>query len=254
MPHLQLAGGARLYYEVAGSGPAIVFAHGLGGNHMSWWQQVPEFSRRHTCVVFAHRGFHPSTGTPIPEEYGGDLLALVDHLRLDRFALVAQSMGGWTAIDFMLAQGGRVSACVLASTTGSIHLEGSVTGPTTYQSPPGVHQAAGERMYVEQPALHHLYTLIDRIGAVADKEALRLELYRRRRWPPEAVRQIPTPIMSVFGDEEPLFPAAAQAALRREFPAWRHELVPRAGHSVYFERPEEFNRLVTDFLTGLAQG
>ena len=34
----------RIYYEVAGSGPFLVFAHGLGGNHLSWWQQVPYFS------------------------------------------------------------------------------------------------------------------------------------------------------------------------------------------------------------------
>jgi 3-oxoadipate enol-lactonase len=52
--------GCRIYYEVAGEGPAIVFAHGLGGNHMSWWQQVAHFAPRYTCVTFAHRGFTPS--------------------------------------------------------------------------------------------------------------------------------------------------------------------------------------------------
>ena len=31
--------GIDLYYESNGEGPAIVFAHGRGGNHMSWWQQ-----------------------------------------------------------------------------------------------------------------------------------------------------------------------------------------------------------------------
>ena len=34
----------HIYYEVAGSGPPIVFAHGLGGNHMSWWQPVAHFA------------------------------------------------------------------------------------------------------------------------------------------------------------------------------------------------------------------
>ena len=33
-----------LYYEVSGSGPALLFAHGLGGNHLSWWQQVAHFA------------------------------------------------------------------------------------------------------------------------------------------------------------------------------------------------------------------
>ena len=46
----------RVYYEVAGDGPLLVFAHGLGGNHLSWWQQVPHFRDRYTCVTFAIAG------------------------------------------------------------------------------------------------------------------------------------------------------------------------------------------------------
>ena len=68
----------RLYFEVEGSGPFLVFAHGLGGNHMSWWQQVPHFSARYTCVTFSHRGFAPSSappGGPDPAAYLGDLAA-----------------------------------------------------------------------------------------------------------------------------------------------------------------------------------
>src|SRR5579859_3387296 len=74
--------GAEIYYECTGSGPAVVFAHGLGGNHLSWWQQVPHFSRRYTCVTFAHRGFSPSrltSGTVDPAVFEEDLLALVVH-------------------------------------------------------------------------------------------------------------------------------------------------------------------------------
>ena len=40
MPFLSLDG-CDLYYELHGSGPALMFAHGLGGNHLTWWQQVP---------------------------------------------------------------------------------------------------------------------------------------------------------------------------------------------------------------------
>src|SRR5207237_2066399 len=61
--------GCRLYYEADGTGPMLVFAHGLGGNHLSWWQQVPHFRDRYTCVTFSHRGFAPSSapaGGPDP--------------------------------------------------------------------------------------------------------------------------------------------------------------------------------------------
>ena len=54
--------GVDLCYESHGSGPAIVFAHGRGGNHLSWWRQVPAFSANHRCVTFDQRGWGLSEG------------------------------------------------------------------------------------------------------------------------------------------------------------------------------------------------
>ena len=73
-------GGAEIHYEVYGKGPAVIFAHGLGGNHLSWWQQVAALAPTHTCVVFAHRGFPPSSavsGKTAPDAYADDLDALI---------------------------------------------------------------------------------------------------------------------------------------------------------------------------------
>ena len=115
--------GSTLYYEVTGSGPAIVFAHGLGGNHMSWLQQVAHFAPRWTCVTFAHRGFAPSTaieGGPNPADYADDLAALVSHLDLPDLRIVGQSMGGWTAIEYALRRPPALKGIVLAATTGPI--------------------------------------------------------------------------------------------------------------------------------------
>ena len=68
--------GACIAYEVTGAGRALVFAHGLGGNHASWWQQVAYFGTGYTCVTFAHRGFYPSSTLPAgpdPSHYADDL-------------------------------------------------------------------------------------------------------------------------------------------------------------------------------------
>src|SRR3990172_9142703 len=123
MPYLERPG-ARVYYEVSGSGPALVFAHGLGGNHITWWQQVPAFSDRYTCVVFAHRGFAPSTeepGGPGAAAFADDLEALIDHLGLADVRLVAQSMGGWTCLAYALRHPERVRALVMCDTTGTLN-------------------------------------------------------------------------------------------------------------------------------------
>src|SRR5512143_3513013 len=109
------AGAIQMYYEVhgpdPGTAPAVVFAHGAGGSHLSWWQQVPHFSRRYTCITFDHRGFGQSIepeGGPGGAAFVEDLRALLDHLHIERASLVAQSMGGWTCLGFTLRYPRRV--------------------------------------------------------------------------------------------------------------------------------------------------
>ena len=114
---------ADIYYEVLGEGPALIFIHGLGGNHISWWQQVPYFADRYKCINFSHRGFAHSKNYSNRighEVFAEDLSSLIEHLNLKEVYLVAQSMGGWTAITYTLKNPGNVKAVVMASTSGTI--------------------------------------------------------------------------------------------------------------------------------------
>ena len=65
MPHIQ-AECAKLYYEEAGSGDAIIFVHEFADDFRSWEPQVRFFSRRYRCVSFNARGYPPSMYPPIP--------------------------------------------------------------------------------------------------------------------------------------------------------------------------------------------
>ena len=256
--------GAEIYYECTGSGPAIVFAHGLGGNHLSWWQQVPYFSQRYACVTFAHRGFSPSrvtSGTVDPALFEGDLLALIDHLELAEVRLVAQSMGGWTCLNFTLHHPRRVRALVMAATGGAVDLNtidaadrksieswlAAHRGTEAELRKRGIHPAAGERMAREQPALEFLYREIDRLSSGLDKEAFRARLLAARTLPAEDLKRLALPVLFISGTEDIVFPPPAAAALASLVPGAKLESVPEAGHSVYFQRPEIFNRLVSTF-------
>jgi pimeloyl-ACP methyl ester carboxylesterase len=262
--------GCRLYYEVTGAGPPIVFAHGLGGNHLSWWQQVPHFAGRHTCVTFAHRGFAPSSaiaGGPDPADYAGDLAALIDHLGLGDVCLVAQSMGGWACLDYALAQPRRVRALVLASTAGALARRAtllhdaprldawiaSAAAARTEMQKKGIHPAAGARLAREQPALHFLYQAIDAMaGAQFDKEALRARMIALQTRPPEVLANLAVPTLFITGEEDVVFPPLLAGPLARSMPHARVEQVAAAGHSAYFERADVFNRLVGEFFAAVA--
>jgi 3-oxoadipate enol-lactonase len=226
---------------------------------------VAHFAPRYTCVTFAHRGFAPSStfpSGPDPADYADDLAALIEHLGLSEVRVVAQSMGGWTAVEYALRRTGKLKALVLAATTGTID-------PTRMREPErsrlkewaaageraqadlgarGVHVAAGARMAAEQPALHLLYRHIDEMNAGLDKLALRQRLMAGRRRAPEELAAAGCPILLIAGDEDVVMPPFAADAIAAVVPGARAVHIEQAGHSAYFERAQLFNRHVAEFL------
>lgn len=254
--------GAVIQFEVAGEGPAIVFAHGLGGNHLSWWQSAPAFALSHRVVVFSHRGFAPSTapdGLPDPSLYAADLLALLDHLGIPRAVIVGQSMGGWTCVETALMAPERVAGLLMACTTGSFdydHFNDDGVRAWRAAAPRaiaalaerGIHRAAGMRMAEEQPALHALYQAIDRLNAGLDKDEVghRIRAMRVRR--ADDAARIACPTHFVIGEEDLLICPRGIALVAATFPKATSVVVPKSGHSVYFERAPLFNAELSAFL------
>jgi 3-oxoadipate enol-lactonase len=253
-----------IYYEVMGEGPAIIFAHGLGGNQLSWWQQMAHFSARHTCVAFAHRGFTPSSAVPgakAPDAYADDLAALIGELNLRDVRLVAQSMGGWTCMEYALRNPGTLRSLVMASTSGALdfrQLQGAAKPEIDQwmqQSPKTMADleardilvAYGERMAREQPAAAVLYRQISQLTPADFRAGVRDRIFRMRDRSPALLAELKLPVLFLTGDEDCLFPSAAGPAFAALAPKGRAQRVPKAGHSVYFERPAEFNRIVEEF-------
>jgi pimeloyl-ACP methyl ester carboxylesterase len=256
-----------IYYEVTGQGPALLFAHGLGGNHLSWWQQVAHFAARHTCVAFAHRGFNPSSAVPgaaAPDAFAGDLAALVDELQLPEVRLVAQSMGGWTCLEYALRFPSKVRALVMACTSGAIDPRGvegfgaaqfdgwlkRATETAAALESRGILAAGGERMAREQPALATLYRQIYQLTPAGFRGEVRGRIRQTRDRPAALLAKLPMPVLFLNGEEDCVFPSPAGPGLAALAPKGRALCVPQAGHSVYFERAAEFNRIVDEFLSG----
>lgn len=255
----------RIYYEVAGSGPPVVFAHGLGGNHMSWWQQVAHFAPQYTCVVFAHRGFPPSSAVSAnttPDSYADDLAALIAELDLGTVSLVAQSMGGWSCLEYALRQPGKVRALVMACTSGAIDCRKIAGFADPFREwraqsekssadlqARDISVASGERMEHEQPGLARLYRQVMQLTPADFRSAVRVRLHQSYVQDPAALARLSMPVLFLNGDEDRVFPPAAGARLAALAPKGRAVMVPQAGHSVYFERAAEFNRIVGEFLS-----
>ena len=114
---------AKIYYETHGEGPPVVLAHGAGGNTLVWYQQIAHFARRHKVVAFDHRGWGRSQCAPEHKHaryFADDMRAVMDDAGVERAAVICQSMGGWTGMQFTLANPERVSCLVLSGTPGGV--------------------------------------------------------------------------------------------------------------------------------------
>jgi pimeloyl-ACP methyl ester carboxylesterase len=254
MPSAQI-NGIRFFYETAGKGPALVFAHGAGGNQMSWWQQLPYFSRTYRCVSFDHRAFGRSEDLPEGpgrRAFADDLRELLDHVGIERCAIVAQSMGGRTAVGFSVRNPGRVGALVLAGTTGGAVNDDLREKQEAYRSGPVgrlslARRAVSPRLRRERPDLAHLYRLIGRLNPARPTEFL-APVPGHRGSSAGALTSLGIPILFLVGEEDAITPPEIIRLAHEQVACSRFEVIPEAGHSAYFERAEDFNARVERFL------
>lgn len=247
-----------IYYEETGSGPAIIFAHGAGGNHLSWWQQVPVFAKSYRCVAFDHRGWGRSipTGGPGPAAFVDDLIALMDELRIEQAALVAQSMGGWSCLGAAVRAPERVAALVMADTIGGLMTDAirpSWEATRARLQREGLATLAFDQSLRERdPALAFLYDEIMALNPPRDP-ALTGALAEVAP-EPDAVAKLSMPILWIVGGNDPLIPPEAMRAAHAHLPGSQYYEIPATGHSVYFERATEFNGQLNRFLVDAGWG
>src|SRR2546421_5003518 len=118
MPHAPARDGVKLYYEAAGSGLPLLFIHEFAGDYRSWEAQMRFFARYFRCIAFNARGFPPSD---VPEDGArysqaharDDVIAILDHLKLDRAHLVGLSMGGFAVLHAGISYPERARSLVI---------------------------------------------------------------------------------------------------------------------------------------------
>ena len=267
MPMLPVTGG-ELYYEVHGEGDrAIVFAHGAGGSHLSWWQQVPHFSRRYRCITLDHRGFGQSldhSGETMAA-YRRDLEELLDHLGIESTAIIAQSMGGFTGMTFAGTHPERVWALVMANTFLGVGDEALVARARehweglTQIDPAGAAAdqttMVGQRYKEEHPDGVFLYQQLRALNPPLDLpntysiEDGAIPAGTSRTSHASTCRCCSSP-----GEEDGVIPIELTAAAQQRVGGSRIERVPEAGHSLYWEMPEVFNARVDAFFDEVLSG
>lgn len=249
--------GFELYYEVHGEGLPLVLAHGVGGNHASWYHQVAAFAGRYRVVVFDHRGFGNSRDAadgPGRARFVADLAALLDHLKIDQAALVAQSMGGGTCALFTARHPQRVKALVLADTLVGLELPGALQQRAAAVSKAAdglsqIERVLGPTFRARGPAGSQLYSAIASFNSV-NRKTLTGTLGTGPT--PQELGATGVPILFLVGEEDALFPPDIVKDVHKLVTGSRYVELPATGHSGYFESPAAFNDALLGFLADLS--
>lgn len=255
--------GIDLYYERHGEqGEPLVFIHGYTGDITDWRFQVQEFSPTYAVLVMDLRGHGRSEASADRDAYtieqmANDVEALIDEVAFDRYHLVGHSMGGAIAQEIALRNQERLTTLTLEDTGPQMArnddeqiakytarriqialeegMEALANRPSRIPYPPHLPK---ERITEERERLARMS--VD--GFVGAAVGLRNWAGTRDR-----LGSLHTPTLVVCGELDAALLKGSER-LAELIPDATLEIVPEAGHSPQYERPELFNHALREHL------
>ncbi|HST87139.1 MAG TPA: alpha/beta fold hydrolase [Ktedonobacterales bacterium] len=264
--------GARLYYEIAGAGQPLVLLHAGIADSRMWDDQFAVFAQRYKVIRYDHRGFGKSSMPPGPYVFREDLLGLLRHLGIARASLIGVSMGGRLAVDFTLEHPEMVEALIPVCAG----LSGFEPNPSEIAPEELAYweqlEAADKASDAERLNELEVHLWVDglrrapervnpavrarvremnaaNIARAAEQEQAQSQPLQ----PPATGRlgEIHAPTLVIVGAEDNSTVQTAVNRLATEIPGAKKVVMRDTAHVPNMEKPEEFNRIVLEFLASL---
>jgi pimeloyl-ACP methyl ester carboxylesterase len=257
---LQLKDGGAIYYETMGEGVPVVFLHGGFGDRRMWNDQFAEFAKNYFVVRYDQRGFGKSAKPNAKYSPVSDLEILLDHLKIDKAHLVGNSMGGILAIDFVIQKPSRVrSITVVGAGPNGIEprKEEAERMTAVFKLAKEESLSKATALWIQNPMIAVTSSLPKTAPLLKTMIEDNASIFEMRFWPfeqtdPPAVKrlnEIKVPTLIVIGDKDiPGVQTAAEAATAGITGA-KKVVMKNADHLPQMDNPEEFNRIVKEFLS-----
>jgi pimeloyl-ACP methyl ester carboxylesterase len=275
MPFALTDDGVKLYFEESGSGHPVILVHEFAGDMRSHEPQLRHFGKRYRAIAFNARGFPPSD---VPEHVSSysqsraadDILSVLDHIGERQAHIVGLSMGGFATLHFGLRHPQRaLSLCVGGCGYGAeldqrekfraeadaiasvIRAEGMAAfaeryayGPTRVQ-----YQNKDPRGHAEFKAMLAEHSAVGSANTQQGVQKERPSLYTLV----EEMKRLTVPTLIITGDED--WPCLHPGILMKQsIPTAGFAVIPNSGHAINIEEPEEYNRIVGNFLSQVESG
>jgi pimeloyl-ACP methyl ester carboxylesterase len=240
-----------------GSGPALLFLHGAGGN-AGWQAYHEELSRSYTVYVPSQPGFNGSR-RPDWVYTINDVchfnLEMAQKLGLEQYILMGSSMGGWIAAEMAAMCSHNLKALILVDAAGIKPERGEIAEIFMVSAQTRLKQ----RFY--DPSQVSNYDQYTRELTPEEQvvEHSNREMASRLCWRPYLhnlslpyyLSKVPTPALIVWGRQDAIIPVECGELYQQALPNATLKVIDNCGHSPAIEKPREFLSAVTGFLSRL---
>lgn len=264
----------ELSYVDSGSGPAVLFIHGILGSQRQWEHLIDTMDDDHRVVMpdlFGHGKSAKPFGDYSLSAHAAAMRDLLDHLGIERVTVVGHSLGGGIAMQFFYLFPERVERLVLVSSGG---LGREVSFVLRSATLPGAAQVLS--VVASAPVLSRVEALgrgASKIGwkpgadvgaiwrgfsSLGDRESRRAFLATTRAVIDIGGQSIsahdhlqdalPVPTMIVWGSKDRMIPASHALSVEKELPDCRVEIFDGAGHFPHLDDPDRFARVLREFI------
>jgi 3-oxoadipate enol-lactonase len=258
MPALSI-NSARIFYQEIGSGYPLLMLHGLGSSADDWWFQTPAFSPYFRLILPNLRGHKQSSTLRGPisiHTLAADIAQLLDALEIAQSHVLGLSLGGTVAQLLAIHFPEKVNKLILVSTFAHLWPTSPREAYTLarravvskYLPPETTAKVVARDLFPrpDQAALRD--EVWNRIG-VNDVASYRYLVDAIRRFDSRAqLDRIAAPTLLITGDRDAVVPRGCQQQLARGIRNARWHIVRDSGHATPVDQPDEFNRVVMEFL------
>jgi 3-oxoadipate enol-lactonase len=246
-------------YTEKGRGVPLLFVHGFPLSRGAWQKQIDEFRSPYRVIAPDLRGFGESqagTGPVTMAQYADDLHAMLQQLATGPVVLIGHSMGGYVSFAFLRQYPKMVRGLVLVGTKAGKDAPEAAAGRRATAEKV---QAKGVEVVIETMAPKMLApenqdrTMLEQVRGlmVSSKPAGVIGALLGMAERPDAtgeLARISVPTLVVTGADDVLIPATESEKLAQAIPGSQLNIIPAAGHLVAFEQPNEFNRVLDEWM------